>query len=74
MKTPKRVFVVQYEQFFDADDVGDISEAIHQGLETLRAYAGARILGSYDAIDDDKFRGQAVTHISITRPINIEVD
>lgn len=73
-KIAKRVLVIQYEQFFEVDDVGDISTVIRETLDHMRESAGARVVGSYDADDDVAFRAKAKSHINISAPINIEID
>lgn len=70
----KRLIVVQYEQFFETDDGGDIAEAMREGLEALRTYGGARVVGSYETEDDTKFRSKALTSITIGSPITITID
>ena len=70
----KQVLVIQYEQFFDANDAGDLPEAVRQTLESMRMYAGGRVVGSYMANEDDEFHKKALTHITVTQPIRIEVD
>jgi hypothetical protein len=73
-KNEKKVVVIVYEQFFDADDVGDLREAVRAGLDTLREYAGARVVASYAAVDNDTFRAEAVSHVRISTPVEIEIE
>lgn len=69
-----RIFVVQYEQFFNLDENNTIEEAVRDGIDNLRDYGGARVTGSYETQDDDKFRNKAVKTITINAPVVITVD
>lgn len=69
----KRLLVIQYEQFFDADDAGDLIEAIRRGLEALREYGGAHVIGSYSTSDPD-FTSRSQRFITLTTPVKLEVD
>ena len=69
-----RVIVVQYEQFFEVEDIGGISEAVQEALDVLRGPAGARVIGSYEAETDSRFLAEAVDAITITGPVKIAID
>ncbi len=69
-----KILVIQYEQFFDLDECNNIEEAVREGLDSLRGYGGARVVGSYETQGDAKFLGKAVTTITINAPVTIDVD
>ncbi len=69
-----KILVVQYEQFFNLDESNSIEEAVREGLDHLRGYAGARVIGSYETQEDDKFLNKAVTTIIVNAPVTISVD
>ena len=70
-----RILVIQYEQFFALDAIdNDITGATREGLDILRGYGGARIIGSYETEDDPKFRDKRVASITVDAPVIITVD
>ena len=69
-----KILVIQYEQFFMLDESNNIEEAVKEGLDNLRGYGGARIIGSYETEDNDKFRNKAVNSIIVNAPVIIDVD
>jgi len=68
----KKVIVIQYEQFFDEEDAGEIKSSILEALQVLQQQAGARVIGSYEAIDNESFRASAVSSITIKSPVIID--
>ena len=68
------LIVVQYEQFFEDADGANIPSAVGEALDVLRGVAGARVVGSYVAKDDEKFRAKAVDAITIRSPITLQID
>ena len=74
MPTPNRVVVVQYEQFFNLNEAADIPEAVREALDALRGLGGARVVGSYEAIEDARFLAKAVDSITISGPVTLSVD
>jgi hypothetical protein len=70
----KQLLVVQYEQFFESDDLPTLPEEIDRALEIMREQAGARVVGSYSVEDTQEFRDRAVDYIEVTQPMKIRVD
>ena len=73
----EKILVVQYEQFFTlGDEIADLPEAIKEGLENLREYAGAHVVGSYQDVDNAKFRDKARSYIviDIDQPVKLAID
>ncbi len=70
-----KILVIQYEQFFELNkEDNDIPEAAREGLDILRGYGGARIIGSYETEDNAKFRDKAITSIIINSPVTLTID
>ncbi len=69
-----KILVIQYEQFFMLDESNNIEEAVREGLDSLRGSGGARVIGSYEAEENDKFRNKAVNSITVNAPVIIDVD
>ena len=69
-----KILVIQYEQFFELDESNNIEEAVREGLDNLRGCGGARVIGSYETEDNNKFRNKAVESITVNAPVIIAVD
>jgi hypothetical protein len=72
----KRILVVQMEMFFNIneDDISEIAEAVHDSLEKMREFGGARVIGSYAGIDTAEFRSRLVDSIEIPTTTKLLVD
>lgn len=70
------LFVIQIECFFNAgeDTADQMSEAIVDGLENLRQYGGARVVGSYEQEDTDEWRSLALSQLDVPATCSITVD
>ena len=72
----RRVYVIQYEQVWypDEDELSPLVEAVREGLEVLRQYAGARVVGSYEAEETEEFkdRGQDTITVPLTTKLLID--
>jgi hypothetical protein len=66
--------VIQYEQFFELPDDPPTPDQIAETLETMRMYGGARVVGSYETEENQKFLDKAVSTITINAPVRISVD
>lgn len=66
-KVVEQVYVIQYEQFFTIPgDLGYITnDALEDNMDKLRELGGARIVGTYIADYDTKFRGKAISYIDV---------
>ena len=74
MVKKKRILVVQYEQSFDLSEYTDLSTAVREGLDVLRGYGGARVIGSYVTEETKDWLDKAVDYLTVDAPVIIEVD
>ena len=76
----KQTLVITYEQFFTLPEDSNVEEAIREGLEALRMYAGARVIGCYSfagaAFDKEnkEWADKALNRLSLPVETDICID
>ena len=76
----KQTLVITYEQFFTLPEDTNVEEAIREGLESLRMYAGARVIGCYsfagEAFDEEnkEWADKALDRITLPIKTDIRID